>query len=50
MSQDTSRKSISKHPTCLTGSGYDYISEEIGHREKIEFKRYVEFHIDDEEN
>ena len=35
-------KSISIQPIFLTGFDYDYILEEIGRREKIEFERDVE--------
>ena len=41
MYQDKSKKSISIQPICLTDSDHDYILEEIGHRDKIEFERYV---------
>ena len=43
-------KSISRHPICLTDSEYDYILEEIGCWEKIDFERDVEFYSDEEEN
>ena len=42
--------SISRQPICLTDSDYDYILEEIGRREKIEFERYVEVYSDDIED
>ena len=35
-------KSISRHPICPTDSEYDYILEEIGRRDKIEFEREVD--------
>ena len=41
------KTSISRHTICLTDSDYDYILEEIGLQEKIEFERDVEFYIDD---
>ena len=44
------KKSISRHPIYLTDSDYDYILEENGRQEKIEFERDVEVHSDDEEN
>ena len=44
------KKSISRHPVSLTDSDYDYILEEIGRREKIEFERYVEVYSADEED
>ena len=50
MYQDTRKKAISRQPICLTDSDYDYISEEIGRRDKIEFERYVEVYSGDEEN
>ena len=43
------KKDISKHPIFLTGSDYDYILEEIGRRDKIEFERDVEVYSDDKE-
>ena len=36
------KKSMSINPIFLTDSEYDYISKEIGRRDKIEFERYVE--------
>ena len=44
------KKSISRQPLCLTDSNYDYILEEIGRRDKIEFEIDVEFYSVDEEN
>ena len=43
-------KFISRHPICLTDSDFDYVLEEIGHRDIIEFERYVEVFSSDEEN
>ena len=43
-------KSIWRQPICLTGSDYDYILEEIGCPDKIEFERDVKVYSDDEEN
>ena len=43
-------KSISIQPICLSDSDYDYILEEIGRRDKIEFERDVEVYSADEEN
>ena len=40
------KKSISRQPLCLTDSDYDFILEEIGRQDKIEFERYVEFYSD----
>ena len=50
MYQDTSKKSISRQPMCSTDSDYDYILEEIGRQDKIEFERDVKVYSDDEEN
>ena len=36
------KKSTPRQSICLNDSDYDYILEEIGRREKIEFERYVE--------
>ena len=33
------KKSISRQPICLTDADYDYILEEIGRRDKIDFKK-----------
>ena len=44
------KKSIPRQPICLTDSDYDYILEEIGRRDKIEFERDVEVYSSDEEN
>ena len=33
------KKSISRQPICLTDADYDYILEEIGRRDKIDFER-----------
>ena len=41
-SRTQKKKAISRQPICLTGADYDYILEEIGRREKIEFERDVE--------
>ena len=43
-------KPISRQPVCLTESYYDYILEEIGRQEKIEFERYVEFYSANKED
>ena len=42
------KKSISRHLICLTDSDYDYILEEIGRRDKIEFEGDAEFFSNDE--
>ena len=44
------KKYISGQPICLTDSDYDYILEEIGCREKIEFERDAEVFSNEEEN
>ena len=48
--QGHKQKSISRQPVCFTDSEYDYILEEIGRRDKIEFERDVEVYSADEEN
>ena len=40
------KKYISIQPICLTYSEYDYILEEIGRRDKIDFERDVEVFSD----
>ena len=50
MFQYKGKKSISRQPICLTGSEYDYILEEIGLRDKIEFERDVDVYSDDMED
>ena len=42
-------KATSRHPICLTDSEYDYILEEIGRQDKIDFEGDVEVHSSDEE-
>ena len=44
------KKSISRQPICLTDSDYDYILEEIGRQDKIEFERDVDVYSDDMED
>ena len=44
------KKIISTQPICLTYADYDYILEEIGHRDKIEFEREVDVFSDDMED
>ena len=46
----TQEKSISRQPICLTYADYDYILEEIGCRDKIEFERDVYVYSDDMED
>ena len=43
-------KAIPRQPVCLNDSEYDYILEEIGRRDKIEFERDVEVYSYNEEN
>ena len=50
MYQDTGKKSIPRQTICFTDSDYDYILEEIGRRDKIEFERDVEVYSDNMEN
>ena len=50
MYQYTCKKSISRHPICLTDSDYDYILEEIVSQEKIEFERDVDVYSDEMED
>ena len=50
MFQDTGKKFISRQPICLTDSEYDYILEEIGRQDKIEFERDVDIYTDDMED
>ena len=44
------KKSIPRQPICLTDSDYDYILEEIGRQDKIEFEKDVEVFSYNEEN
>ena len=44
------KKSISRQPICLTDSDYNYILEEIGRRDKIEFERDVDVYSDNMED
>ena len=37
-SRTQAKKAISRQPICLTDADYDYILEEIGRRDKIEFE------------
>ena len=49
-SRTQAKKSISRQPICLTDADYDYILEEIGRRDKIEFEREIDVYIDDMED
>ena len=44
------KMAISMQPICLTDADYDYILEEIGRRDKIEFEREVDVYSDDMED
>ena len=44
------KKPISRQPICLSDSDYDYILEEIGRQDKIEFERDVDVYSDDMED
>ena len=50
MYQDTRKIYISRQPVCLSNYDYDYIVEEIGRRDKIEFERDLEVYSADKEN
>ena len=50
MFQDTAKKSIPRHPICLTNSDYYYVLEEIGRQEKVGFERDVVVYSDDMED
>ena len=50
MFQDTGKKAISRQPICLTDADYDYILEEIGRSDKIEFEREVDVYSNDMED
>ena len=50
MLQDKGKKTISRQPICLNDADYDYIVEEIGRRDKIEFEREVDVYSDDMED
>ena len=43
MYQYKRKKAISRKPICLTNSDYDYILEEIDHREKLSLKEMWKF-------
>ena len=44
------KKTISRHPVCLSDSEYNDILEEIVHQEENVLERDVEGYIDDEES
>ena len=49
-SRTHAKKVISRQPICLTDADYDYILEEIGRQDKIEFEREVDAYRDDMED
>ena len=49
-SRTQAKKFISRQPICLTDAEYDYILEEIGRREKIEFEIEVDVYSDNMED
>ena len=49
-SRTQAKKAISRQPICLTDADYDYILENIGRQEKIEFEIEVDLYIDDMED
>ena len=50
MFHNTGKKDISSHPICLTDADYDYILEEIGRRDKIEFEIEVDVYSENMED
>ena len=44
------KNAISRQPVCLTDSEYDYILEEIGRQDKIEFERDVDVYSNNMED
>ena len=49
-SSTQAKKSISRQPICLTDYDYDYILEEIGGRDKIEFEIDVDVYSNNMED
>ena len=49
-SRTQAKKSISRQPICLTDADYDYILEEIGRRDKIEYEREIDVYSHDMED
>ena len=49
-SRTQAKKAISRQPICLTDADYDYILEEIGRQDKIEFEREIDVYSDDMED
>ena len=49
-SRTQAKKAIPRQPICLTDSDHDYILEEIGRRDKIEFEIDVEVYSDNMED
>ena len=50
MFQKIGKKAILRQPICLSDADYDYILEEIGRQDKIEFEREVDVYSDDMED
>ena len=46
----TRELTISRQPICLTDTDYDYILEEIGRRDIIEFERVIDLYSDNMED
>ena len=49
-SRTQAKKAISGQPIYLTDDDYDYILEEIGRRDKIEFEIEIDVYSDEMEN
>ena len=49
-SRTQAKKSISRQPICLNDANHDYILEEIGCWDKIDFEREVDLYSDDMED
>ena len=49
-SRTQAKKAISRQPICLTDADYDYILEEIGSQDKIEFERELDVYGEDMED
>ena len=49
-SRTQTKKEISRQPTCLSDFDYDYILEEIGRQDKIEFEIEIYVYRDDMED
>ena len=49
-SRKQAKKAISRQPICLTDADYDYMLEEIGRIDKIQFEREIDVYSDDMED